>query len=104
MAVLSGATVTVKNMGTGRERTGETGANGSYAVPELAIGTYTVTLTSDTIESRPVNGHDCQKLICLNPGGSGSPDQITDSPGSYGALSMNGRAAGRTTLCWMEPT
>lgn len=134
-AVLGGATVTVKNAGTGLERTTQTSANGSYALPELPNGTYTVTLTmsgfqtsvtsgvevgvsserrvdavmrpgqvttkvevsgellpqvettstetggtltSDTIESLPVNRR-VQKLIYLNPGVSGSPDQITVS-------------------------
>ena len=48
------------------------------------------TLTADTIESLPVNGRDYQKLIYLNPGVAGSPDQISDSPGSYGTFSMNG--------------
>ena len=48
------------------------------------------TLTADTIESLPVNGRDYQKLIYLNPGIAGSPDQISDSPGSYGTFSMNG--------------
>ena len=43
-AVLSGAKVTVKNLGTGLERTTETSADGSYALPELPIGTYTVTV------------------------------------------------------------
>ena len=38
----------------------------------------------------PVNGRDYQKLIYLNPGVAGSPDQISDSPGSYGTFSMNG--------------
>jgi hypothetical protein len=146
-AVLPGAKVTVKNVGTGSERATETSADGSYALPELQIGTYTVTvtlagfqtfvttgvtvdvagerrinavmkpgqvstkvevsgdllpqvettsaelggtLTAETIESLPVNGRDYQKLIYLNPGIAGSPDQITDSPGSYGTFSMNG--------------
>src|SRR5205807_8719798 len=48
------------------------------------------TLTAETIESLPVNGRDYQKLIYLNPGIAGSPDQISDSPGSYGTFSMNG--------------
>src|SRR5580704_723400 len=43
-AVVSGAKVTVKNVGTGLERTTETSADGSYALPELPIGTYTVTV------------------------------------------------------------
>jgi hypothetical protein len=146
-AVLPGAKVTVKNTGTGLERSTETSADGSYAVSELPIGTYSVTvtqagfqtfiasgvtvdvagerrvdaamktgqvstkvevsgdllpqvettsaelggtLTADTIESLPVNGRDYQKLIYLNPGVAGSPDQISDSPGSYGTFSMNG--------------
>ena len=38
----------------------------------------------------PVNGRDYTKLIYLNPGVAGSPDQITDSPGSLGEFSMNG--------------
>src|SRR5271166_5700191 len=44
-AVVAGATVTVKNVGTGLERTTETSADGSYSLPELPIGTYTVTVT-----------------------------------------------------------
>jgi Carboxypeptidase regulatory-like domain/TonB dependent receptor len=159
-AVLGGATVTVKNAGTALERTTTTSANGSYALPELPIGTYTVTftmsgfesfatvgvvvdvsserrvdavmkpgqvttkvevsgqllpqvettsteiggtLTSDTIESLPVNGRDYQKLIYLNPGVSGSPDQITDSPGSYGTFSMNG-SRGRSNNFLLDGT
>jgi hypothetical protein len=146
-AVVAGATVTAKNAGTGLARTTQTSADGSYALPELPIGTYTVTitqsgfrtfvangvvvdvaterrvdaamkagqvstqvvvsgdllpqvetttndlggtLTAQTIEALPVNGRDYQKLIYLNPGVAGSPDQISDSPGSYGVFSMNG--------------
>src|SRR5579862_5533022 len=44
-AVVAGATVTVKNVGTGLERSTETSADGSYSLPELPIGTYTVTVT-----------------------------------------------------------
>ncbi len=146
-AVVSGAKVTVKNTATGLERTTQTSADGSYAIPELPLGTYTVTisqqgfqtsiannvvvdvaterrvdaslrtgkveqqvevsgeelpqvettsaelggtLTTQTIENLPVNGRDYTKLIYLNPGVSGSPDQISDSPGSFGTFSMNG--------------
>jgi hypothetical protein len=39
-AVVAGATVTVKNAGNGLERTTQTSADGSYALPELPIGTY----------------------------------------------------------------
>ncbi len=146
-AVIAGAKVTVKNTGTGLERTTQTSADGSYSLPELPIGTYTVTvvqqgfqtfvatgvtvdvaterrvdaalktgeistrvevegdllpqvettsselggtLTADTIANVPVNGRDYTKLIYLNPGVAGSPDQISDSPGSFGTFSMNG--------------
>src|SRR3984957_1081444 len=146
-AVLPGAKVTVKNVGTGLERTTDTSADGSYSLPELPIGTYTVTvvlsgfqtsettgvivdvaserrvdakmkpgqistkvevsgdvlppvetttnnlggvLTQDEVKDLPVNGRDYTKLIFLNPGVAGSPDQISDSPGSYGEFSMNG--------------
>jgi len=61
------------------------------------------TLTSDTIESLPVNGRDYQKLIYLNPGIAGSPDQISDSPGSYGTFSMNG-SRGRSNNFLLDGT
>jgi hypothetical protein len=146
-AVVAGATVKIRNVATGLERTTTTSADGSYAVPELPIGTYSVTvtltgfqtavvnnvavdvaierridvafktgqvservevqgeeltqlettsaeiggtITSKTIENLPVNGRDYTKLIYLNPGVAGSPDQISDSPGSFGTFSMNG--------------
>ena len=44
-AVIAAAKVTVKNTGTGLERTTETSADGSYSLPELPIGTYMVTVT-----------------------------------------------------------
>src|SRR5437660_4802371 len=159
-AVVSGAKVTVRNVATGLERTTATSADGSYSVPELPIGTYTVTitqsgfqtavttgvvvdvaterrvdaalktgeistkvevagellpqvettsaelggtLTAETIESLPVNGRDYQKLIYLNPGIAGSPDQISDSPGSYGTFSMNG-SRGRSNNFLLDGT
>jgi hypothetical protein len=146
-AVVSNAKVTVHNINTGLERTTQTSADGSYAVPELPLGTYTVTvsqtgfqtfvannvavnvaterrvdaalkpgqvtqrievsgetlpqvettstdlggiLTPQTIENVPVNGRDYTKLIYLSPGVAGSPDQISDMPGSFGVFSMNG--------------
>jgi hypothetical protein len=159
-AVLGGAKVTVKNAGTGLERFTETSADGSYALPELPIGTYTVTvtlsgfqtavttgvtvdvagerrvdtalktgsvstrvevsadtlplvetttntlggvLTAQTVENMPVNGRDYTKLIYLNPGVAGSPDQISDSPGSFGEFSMNG-ARGRSNNYLLDGT
>src|ERR1700758_4186273 len=159
-AVVAGAKVTVKNTGTGLERSTETSGDGSYSLPELPIGTYDVTvtqggfqtfvargvtvdvaterrvdaslqaghisghgevsgellppgetptaelggtLTADTIENLPVNGRDYAKLIYLNPGIAGSPDQISDSPGSFGEFSMNG-ARGRSNNYLLDGT
>jgi outer membrane receptor protein involved in Fe transport len=159
-AVVSGAKVTVKNTGTGLERSTETSGDGSYSVPELPIGSYNVTvtqagfqtfvatgvsvdvaaerridaslktgevstkvevsadqlpmvetttntlggvLTAETVENMPVNGRDYTKLIYMNPGVSGSPDQISDSPGSFGEFSMNG-ARGRSNNYLLDGT
>ena len=159
-AVLRGAKVRVKNAGTGLERTTDTSADGSYALPQLPIGTYTVTvsqpgfqtsvvsgvtvdvagerrvdatlktgqvstkvevsadllplvetttntlggvLTAQTVENMPVNGRDYTKLIYLNPGVAGSPDEISDSPGSFGEFSMNG-ARGRSNNYLLDGT
>jgi hypothetical protein len=159
-AVVSGAKVTVHSPATGLERITQTSADGSYSVPELPLGTYTVTisvagfqtsvtnnvpvdvaaerridvalkpgqvtqqvevsegsaaqvettsaelggtLTSETIANIPVNGRDYTKLIYLNPGVAGSPDQISDSPGSYGTFSMNG-SRGRSNNFLLDGT
>ena len=159
-AVVSSAQVTVKNVDTGLERTTQTSSDGSYSLPELPIGTYTVSvtqsgfqtfvatgvvvnvaterrvdaslktgevstkvevsadqlpmvetttndlggvLTSQVVENLPVNGRDYTKLIYLNPGVSGSPDQISDSPGSFGEFSMNG-ARGRSNNYLLDGT
>src|SRR6202140_2839269 len=159
-AVVAGATVKVRNVATGRERTTATSADGSYAVPEVPIGSYSVTvslagfqtaitsdvdvnvaterrvdvafktgqvtqvvevsggdlsqietqsnelggvLTQDTVKDLPINGRDYTKLIFLNPGVAGSPDQITDSPGSFGEFSMNG-ARGRSNNYLLDGT
>jgi hypothetical protein len=60
-------------------------------------------LTTKTIENLPVNGRDYTKLIYLNPGVAGSPDQISDSPGSFGEFSMNG-ARGRSNNYLLDGT
>ncbi|MGA7448219.1 MAG: TonB-dependent receptor [Terriglobales bacterium] len=159
-AFIAGATVKVHNEATGLERTTTTSTDGSYSVPELPIGKYSVTvsqagfqtfvatgvtvdvaterrvdaalktgqvstrvevsaedlpmvetttndlggvITSQTVEDMPVNGRDYTKLIYLNPGVAGSPDQISDSPGSFGEFSMNG-ARGRSNNYLLDGT
>ncbi len=159
-AVVAGATVKIRNLGTGLERTTVTSADGSYNVTELPIGSYSVTITqtgfktfvangvavdvaterrvdaslrtgqvdtrvevnaedlpmvettsndlggvitAESVEDMPVNGRDYTKLIYLNPGVAGSPDQISDSPGSFGEFSMNG-ARGRSNNYLLDGT
>lgn len=51
----------------------------------------------------PVNGRDYQKLILLAPGVAAAPDGISDSPGSYGTLSVNG-ARGRSNNYLLDGT
>jgi hypothetical protein len=58
---------------------------------------------SKIVTSLPVNGRDYQKLIFLVPGVTGSPDQITDSPGSFGIFSVNG-ARGRANNFLLDGT
>jgi outer membrane receptor protein involved in Fe transport len=157
---VAGAKVTVHNADTGLERITQTSADGSYTVPELPIGTYTVTitqtgfqtsvtsavpvnvagerrvdavlrpgkvtqtievsgeqlpqvettvndlggvLTAQVVQEMPLNGRDYTKLIYLNPGVAGSPDQISDSPGSFGEFTMNG-ARGRSNNYLLDGT
>lgn len=60
-------------------------------------------LTTQNVENLAINGRDYTKLIFLNPGVAGSPDQITDSPGSFGEFSMNG-ARGRSNNYLLDGT
>ncbi len=50
-AVVAGAKVTAKNVNTGLERTTQTSADGSYSIPELPIGTYTVTVSQSGFQT-----------------------------------------------------
>jgi hypothetical protein len=158
--LIAGATVKVRNSGTGLERTVATSASGTYTITELPIGSYSVTvtqagfqtsvtsdvavdvaterrvdvqlkvgqvtqtvevsgeslpmiettsnelggvITAEAAQDIPVNGRDYTKLIYLNPGVAGSPDQISDSPGSFGEFSMNG-ARGRSNNYLLDGT
>jgi Carboxypeptidase regulatory-like domain/TonB dependent receptor len=159
-AAVAGATVTIKNVDTGVIRSTTSNVSGEFNMPELPIGTYTVTieqngfqssvttgivvqvaatarvdvslkpgemkqqvvvsgesisqvettndtlggtLTQDNVKDLPVNGRDYTKLIYLTPGIAGSPDQITDSPGSFGVFSLNG-ARGRSNNFLLDGT
>ncbi len=75
------------------------------ALPQIETTSDTLggTLTQETVKDLPINGRDYTKVIYLNPGVAGSPDQITDSPGSFGEFSMNG-ARGRSNNYLLDGT
>ncbi len=75
------------------------------ALPQVETTSNTLgeTLTTKEIRNIPVNGRDYTKLIYLTPGVTGSPDQISDSPGSFGPFSMNG-ARGRSNNFLLDGT
>ena len=55
-AVVSGATVVVRNEATGQEFTTTTADNGTFNVPSLAAGTYTVTITAGSFKQAVLPG------------------------------------------------
>ncbi len=55
-AVLPGADVTVKDMGTGTTYTAVTGSRGEFNVPALPIGTYSVTVSLMGFKTAVVSG------------------------------------------------
>lgn len=75
----------------------------ALSVVDTISNTLGGTLTADSVKDLPINGRDYTKLIFLNPGVAGSPDQITDSPGSFGEFSMNG-ARGRSNNYLLDGT
>jgi len=72
-------------------------------IVETTTNTLGGVLTAEAVQDMPVNGRDYTKLIYMNPGVAGSPDQISDSPGSYGEFSMNG-ARGRSNNYLLDGT
>ncbi len=77
----------------------------SAAVPlvDTTQDSLGATIQSSTIAALPVNGRDFTKMLYLAPGISGSPDQESDSPGSYGTLTANG-ARGRSNNFLIDGT
>jgi outer membrane receptor protein involved in Fe transport len=73
-ATVAGAKVTVRNIATGLVRETETTGDGSYAVPELPIGTYDVTVEKSGFQTSVTKGvvvevaHDRRVDASLRPG------------------------------------
>lgn len=60
-ATVGGATVRVKNVSTGAERTTTTGEGGEYELPLLSItGSYTLTVTRDGFQTQEIKGLSLQ--------------------------------------------
>src|SRR6185312_1980172 len=55
-AVLSGATIIVKNNATGVEYKANTSGSGTYTVPALSVGTYTLTVEAQGFKKAVVEG------------------------------------------------
>src|SRR5579862_3025956 len=77
--------------------------SGNALQVETTSNTLGETLTTQDVKNLPINGRDYTKLIYLSPGVTGSPDQISDSPGSFGAFSVNG-ARGRSNNFLLDGT
>src|ERR1700730_12381558 len=76
---------------------------GELPMVESTSNTLGGIVEGKTAEILPVNGRDYQKLILLVPGAASAPDGITDSPGSYGTVSVNG-ARGRSNNYLLDGT
>src|SRR5580765_770410 len=73
-AAIAGAAVAVKNVNTGLSRTVSTSEDGSYSVPELPIGTYSVTVEKAGFKQGVVTGlqvtvsSEVRADVALQPG------------------------------------
>lgn len=106
-AVVAGATVTVKNNATGAEFTTQTSDNGTFTVPSLAVGTYTVTITVQGFKQAVLQevkidvGKASSVNVALEPG------QITESvtiTGAGGELLQTQSANVATTITGRQIT
>lgn len=74
-AAVTGATVTITDNATNRSRTAETNNQGTFTVPQLEFGTYTVTVTATGFKTYTATdvkidvGKEYSLNIALEPGG-----------------------------------
>ncbi|MCU0238638.1 MAG: TonB-dependent receptor [Pyrinomonadaceae bacterium] len=83
-AVVSGATVTIKNTDTGFERTVSTNSEGFFSAPLLPLGKYKVSATgkgfaTSVVESQLTVGQTLNLPIALKVGGSTDVVTITEN-------------------------
>jgi hypothetical protein len=80
-AVIPGATVTSKDLGTGEQRTVTTDSSGSFSIPNLQVGHYSVSIRRDGFAPTEVADTELQvaQRATLNPvlHAGGSNDKIT---------------------------
>ena len=76
-AVISGARVTARNADTGLERSTETSADGSYAIPELPLGNYSVTITQNGFQTSVTTGVTVDVASDRRIDGSLKPGQVS---------------------------
>jgi hypothetical protein len=83
-AAIPGATVTVTNNGTSIATTAKTDASGNYEVPELKVGTYTVTATAPTFSDAVAQnisvsvGNRTRIDLALKVGGTATTVEVSD--------------------------
>jgi len=83
--VVAGATVTAKNTATGLTRTTETSSDGTYSIPELAVGTYDVTATGSGFQTAVATGvsveiaRDRHVDFTLKPGNVSQRVEVTEA-------------------------
>lgn len=81
-AVVQGATLTIKNKGTGLERTVTSNSNGLFSASVLPVGVYTITATASGFGEKPLNvtlsvGETTPVEITLAPQGANVSVDVT---------------------------
>jgi hypothetical protein len=83
-AAIPGATVTITNDATSISTTAKTDASGNYEVPELKVGTYTVTATAPTFSAAVAQnisisvGNRTRIDLALKVGGTATTVEVSD--------------------------
>ncbi len=87
-AVVSGATVKVRNVDTGLERTTQTSADGTYSAPELPFGKYSVTVSQSGFQTSVTSN------VAVDVASERRVDVVLEAWRSGGARRSDRRSAG----------